>query len=112
MQKLPVNIPGGVPTILDGAGEIKEIVSDDNVQSLQDRIDEYQTENAVKGGQMIEYTELMRRLRTKPLVRDYKKIGRNDPCPCGAVDENGKPKKYKKCCLKTGDFETMHQLGV
>ena len=24
--------------------------------------------------------------------------GRNDPCPCGAKDPDGKPKKYKKCC--------------
>ena len=28
------------------------------------------------------------------------KIGRNDPCPCGAVDPNtGRPYKYKKCGL-------------
>lgn len=40
-----------------------------------------------------------------PRVREYKKIGRNDPCPCGATDENGKPIKYKNCCLKTGKFE-------
>jgi preprotein translocase subunit SecA len=26
--------------------------------------------------------------------RKKKKIGRNDPCPCGSG------KKYKKCCLK------------
>lgn len=26
-------------------------------------------------------------------------IGRNDPCPCGALDSNKKRKKYKKCCL-------------
>lgn len=25
------------------------------------------------------------------------KVGRNDPCPCGATDENGKPIKYKRC---------------
>jgi preprotein translocase subunit SecA len=29
----------------------------------------------------------------EPVVKD-KKIGRNDPCPCGSG------KKYKKCCLK------------
>jgi preprotein translocase subunit SecA len=28
-----------------------------------------------------------------------KKVGRNDPCPCGATNPNtGKPIKYKKCC--------------
>ena len=25
------------------------------------------------------------------------KVGRNDPCPCGATNEDGSPKKYKKC---------------
>ncbi len=37
-------------------------------------------------------------------VRDPKeqkeKVGRNDPCPCGAKDANGRPIKYKKCCGK------------
>jgi preprotein translocase subunit SecA len=32
------------------------------------------------------------RERTQPVVRQGKKIGRNDPCPCGSG------KKYKKCC--------------
>ena len=28
-----------------------------------------------------------------------KKVGRNDPCPCGKIDpKTGKPIKYKKCC--------------
>lgn len=26
------------------------------------------------------------------------KIGRNDPCPCGATKPDGTPKKYKHCC--------------
>lgn len=34
--------------------------------------------------------------KSKPVIRG-EKVGRNDPCPCGAKDENGKPKKYKKC---------------
>ena len=28
-----------------------------------------------------------------------RKVGRNDPCPCGKIDpKTGKPMKYKKCC--------------
>ena len=27
-----------------------------------------------------------------------KKIGRNDPCPCGKLRPNGLPMKYKDCC--------------
>ena len=30
----------------------------------------------------------------QPYVREYPKIGRNDPCPCGSG------KKYKECCGK------------
>ncbi|MBI4137003.1 preprotein translocase subunit SecA [Candidatus Roizmanbacteria bacterium] len=34
----------------------------------------------------------------RPVVSGEKKIGRNDPCPCGAINPNtGKPYKYKKC---------------
>jgi hypothetical protein len=31
--------------------------------------------------------------------RQNKKIGRNDPCPCGSG------KKYKKCCLDSRVYE-------
>ena len=31
--------------------------------------------------------------------KSKRKIGRNDPCPCGKINpETGKPIKYKKCC--------------
>ena len=36
-----------------------------------------------------------------PIKRDVPKVGRNEPCPCGAIDPaTGKPKKYKNCCGK------------
>jgi len=28
---------------------------------------------------------------------NIEKVGRNDPCPCGAKDENGHSIKYKRC---------------
>ncbi len=31
---------------------------------------------------------------------DGSKVGRNDPCVCGATNSDGTPKKYKKCCGK------------
>lgn len=37
----------------------------------------------------------------KPSVREYSKIGRNDPCPCGSN------LKYKNCCLKSGKYEKL-----
>ncbi|NWF55672.1 MAG: anaerobic sulfatase maturase [Syntrophaceae bacterium] len=33
----------------------------------------------------------------KNIRAKFEKAGRNDPCPCGATDEGGKPKKFKKC---------------
>jgi len=36
--------------------------------------------------------------KKKPFRRKQDKVGRNDPCPCGAVDAAGRPLKYKKCC--------------
>ena len=30
------------------------------------------------------------------------KVGRNDPCPCGATKEDGTPIKYKHCHGKIG----------
>jgi len=35
-------------------------------------------------------------------IREYKKIGRNDLCPCGSG------KKYKNCCMDSGKYETTH----
>jgi len=36
--------------------------------------------------------EASRRGKAKPIKREGRKVGRNDPCPCGSG------KKYKKCC--------------
>lgn len=43
--------------------------------------------------------------KTKTKVREYKKIGRNEPCPCGSG------KKYKNCCLNTGKYEKLKELS-
>ena len=34
----------------------------------------------------------------KPIISH--KVGRNEPCPCGAKKPDGTPKKYKQCCGK------------
>lgn len=46
-----------------------------------------------------ELAEIARRMKTKTLVRKHKKIGRNEPCPCGSG------KSYKKCCMNKGTYE-------
>ena len=35
-----------------------------------------------------------KKINSSPFVRSEKKVGRNDPCPCGSG------KKYKHCCGK------------
>jgi len=41
----------------------------------------------------------------KQATIDKKKLGRNDPCWCGAIDPNtGKPYKYKKCGLVNAPY--------
>lgn len=103
---IPVNIPGGVPSILDGAGAIKDIVSEDAAKAAEQKLAEYgQEDEQPQKMTAVDVREFMKAMRTKPIIRDYKKIGRNDPCPCGSG------KKYKNCCLASGKFETVHQLG-
>ena len=36
-------------------------------------------------------------VKNQPIRRE-RKIGRNDPCPCGKLRPNGLPMKYKDCC--------------
>ena len=35
-------------------------------------------------------------------IRVEKKVGRNEPCPCGSG------KKYKKCCLKNHNYKGLY----
>lgn len=60
----------------------------DKVEELLDKVDDY---NEMQN--YINYNAI-----PKPQVKEHK-ISRNDPCPCGSG------KKYKNCCLKTGEFE-------
>ena len=94
-----------IPSVFDGAGAIEKIVGDEKVEQLQDKVDDMQNQVAAGKMQAVDVAEFMRQMRTKPVVRDYKKIGRNDPCPCGSG------KKYKNCCLNSGKYETRHQIG-
>ena len=44
--------------------------------------------------------------KTRTIVREYKKIGRNEKCPCGSGE------KYKNCCLSSGKYEKNHMLNA
>ena len=60
-------------------------------------------ETAIQNNQMKQLEELAqawKKAHTQK-IREHKKIGRNDQCPCGSG------KKYKNCCLKTGKYEAI-----
>jgi preprotein translocase subunit SecA len=40
----------------------------------------------------------MRQQSRVPVSKKSDKVGRNDPCSCGAKHADGRPKKYKQCC--------------
>lgn len=43
--------------------------------------------------------------KPRTIIREFnKKIGRNEPCPCGSG------KKYKNCCLASGEYENRIEL--
>lgn len=99
----------GSDTIM-GAALNKEYT--ESVEKLQKAVEEHKEAeeventqvptNAISGDQL----EALKRAgyfrKTRPIVRDTAKIGRNDPCPCGSG------KKYKNCCMNTGKYETTH----
>lgn len=57
-------------------------------------------ENAITADQLAQLRSMMFR-RPPQQVRKFKKIGRNDPCPCGSG------KKYKNCCIGSGEYEGL-----
>ncbi|MCD4761302.1 preprotein translocase subunit SecA, partial [bacterium] len=63
----------------------------------QKRFDEQKSGYSAYAKQ-IQEREAQKPLETsKPRDDSGNKVGRNDPCPCGAKKDNGKPIKYKNC---------------
>lgn len=99
----------GADTIMGAMSQVGEEYKD-RVEKLEEAVAESNenekatTEGAITGDTL----EAMKRMgyfrKTRPIERDNRKIGRNDPCPCGSG------KKYKNCCLNTGRYETTHYV--
>lgn len=86
-------------TVMDMVSANDNFIKD--TETIEAASDAETTKAAVEGGVNAK-AEYFRRTRT--VVREYEKIGRNDPCPCGSG------KKYKNCCLKSGKYENHHEL--
>ncbi len=64
-----------------------QLVSEDDIQKLEEETKK-EREMTLMAGESTQD----RKAKKSPVKRDGKKIGRNDPCPCGSG------LKYKKCC--------------
>lgn len=85
-------------TIMDGINnELEEITDSETTLDSNNSLNKLD----VSSLDAATIKRLMDYQNRKPSVREYKKIGRNDPCPCGSG------KKYKKCCLNTGKYENL-----
>jgi preprotein translocase subunit SecA len=82
-----------VEKLQEAVAKVKEDVEAETSTSDRKEFDE----EAIKKAALAGYFR-----RTRPVVRDNKKIGRNDPCPCGSGE------KYKNCCMDSGKYETTH----
>lgn len=99
----------GADTIMGSMEALNNDVRD-KIEKLEDAVaestdtDKNVTQGAITGDTL----EAMKRMgyfrKTRPIVRDNAKIGRNDPCPCGSGE------KYKNCCMDSGRFETTHYV--
>lgn len=76
----------------------------DDVVSTQIQVSDKDVANAVSNTAPINIQPNFRKTRT--FIRTYnKKVGRNDPCPCGSG------KKFKNCCLGNSDYNETRELS-
>ena len=88
-------------TIMDGINnELEEITDSETTLDSNNSLNKLD----VSSLDAATIKRLMDYQNRKPSVREYKKIGRNDPCPCGSG------KKYKNCCLSSGKFEGLKNI--
>lgn len=86
--------------VLENSLNIMDVASTDMTPEQEEQISNLanaKIANIVGAGNPLEMINLRKR---KPLKREYN-IGRNEKCPCGSG------KKYKHCCLKTGEYEQL-----
>lgn len=95
----------GINTSLKEEVELEELDSDSKVKIDIDYEKLYFNMNDAKAEwlyELPEWDEILSEEKRKEIAKEYreskivrvKKIGRNEPCPCGSG------KKYKKCCGK------------
>jgi uncharacterized protein YecA (UPF0149 family) len=93
--------PDEVGNIEEEAKEIEEEQSTSNIHqpanNQQPTTDEGVTTVIRQKGKSVYERMSEYQSGPKSQVKSNKKVGRNDPCPCGATKPDGRPIKYKHC---------------
>ena len=85
-------------TIMDGINnELEEITDSETTLDSNNSLNKLD----VSSLDAATIKRLMDYQNRKPSVREYKKIGRNDSCPCGSG------KKFKNCCMNKKDWNKL-----
>ena len=85
-------------TIMDGINnELEEITDSETTLDSNNSLNKID----VSSLDAATIKRLMDYQNRKPSVREYKKIGRNDKCPCGSG------KKFKNCCMNKKDWNKL-----
>lgn len=87
---LEQNTNANVGTIMDGINNQNENIDmNKSMEEAMPKLDEQTMQR------------LLAYQNRKPSIRENKKIGRNDPCPCGSG------KKFKNCCMNKKDWNKL-----
>ncbi len=80
----------------------KNIITNDPTQSLNQPFNNVSGDFVSQKMKQAANTETHTKtiLKNEEIKKFGHKVGRNDPCPCGATKEDGTPIKYKNCCGK------------
>ena len=103
---------GLTPEMLNGVESIFDAASsptEEQVGYLEElnkaSVNQHKGDNAIVSGGIANIAAAQKYIpKTRPIVRDHKKIGRNEPCPCGSG------KKYKNYCLPSGKYQTTYEI--
>ena len=87
---LEQNTNANVGTIMDGINNQNENIDmNKSMEEAMPKLDEQTMQR------------LLAYQNRKPSIRENKKIGRNDPCPCGSN------LKFKNCCMNKKDWNKL-----
>ena len=84
--------------VKNAENDLRDVPEEQIEEKMTDAVD-----SVISADQLAQIRALYNR-RPKQMVRKHAKVGRNDMCPCGSG------KKFKNCCMKSGQFEGLREI--